>query len=377
MAERGALKALDPNVKKAGKGGLGAPASKIPRAVNAARPEIDSATKQNLEAKLHEVLDEYEELRTRFGELEAENRKLTVENINMEEEAGEWKKSYESLQAEGTELFQTYERKCTMLKEVSKQLEDYKSKVAERDARLKEAQSSKDAAEQERDELREKVKANHEVVGKQESRYLALKDEHNQTLAKLDTLQQQLRDAMRAAPRADGSAHAESLVQPSTRELESLKQQLQDAGEREQKAQQEIAAMQHKLQLLAAQKPSQGPCTSPPPSSDTVGALPAITPLRTATQTPSSRGAPPKTPSGAMLEMTQMSPESLRERAESLLISNDLLRQEVNASKREREEHEETVRNLEAAVGDLKAQVDAAKKQQRCVAPRLALIPKP
>ena len=34
---------------------------------------------------------------------------------------------------------------------------------------------------------------------------------------------------------------------------------------------------------------------------------------------------------------------------------------------REVAEHEETVRNLEAAVGDLKAQLEAAKKQQRCV----------
>ena len=364
MAERGALKSLDPNVKKVSKSGLGAPPSKIPRAGHNGKPSVDS-TKQDLETKLHEVLDEYEELRSRFGELEEDNRKLTVANINMEEEASEWKRSYESLQAEGTELFQTYERKCTMLKEVSKQLDDYKNKLAERDARLKEAQSSKDAAEQERDELREKNKSINEATGKQESRYLALKDEHNQTLAKLDTLQQQLRDALRAAPRPDGITHSESALQTSTTEFEGLKKQLRETEEREKKAQQELSSMQQKVQrLLAQQKASQGPCTSPPPSSDAVGVLSAITPLRTATQTP-GRAGQPKTPSGAMLEMTNMSPESLRERAESLVISNDLLRQEVNASKREREDYEESVRNLEASVRDLKLQVAEANKGAR------------
>ena len=133
MAERGALKALDPNVK-ASKGRLGAPPTKIPRGgANVSKlAEVDGSAKE-MEAKLHDVLDENDELRGQFGELEEYNRKLQVTCINMEEEAAEWKKSYESLQAEGTELFQTYERKCTMLKEASKQLDDHKHKLAEKE----------------------------------------------------------------------------------------------------------------------------------------------------------------------------------------------------------------------------------------------------
>ena len=132
MAERGALKALDPNAKKGvNRTSIGGPPSKIPRAGG----KLGDG-KSELEAKLHEVLADYDELASQYAELEATNKKLQNSNINMEEEAAEWKKSYESLQAEGTELFQTYERKCAMLKEVSKQLDDLKSKVAERDARL-------------------------------------------------------------------------------------------------------------------------------------------------------------------------------------------------------------------------------------------------
>jgi hypothetical protein len=47
---------------------------------------------------------------------------MKVDMINMQEEAGEWKNSYDSLQAEGRELFQTYERKCTALKQATIQV---------------------------------------------------------------------------------------------------------------------------------------------------------------------------------------------------------------------------------------------------------------
>ena len=362
MAERGALKALDPNVK-ASKGRLGAPPTKIPRGgANVSKlAEVDGSAKE-MEAKLHDVLDENDELRGQFGELEEYNRKLQVTCINMEEEAAEWKKSYESLQAEGTELFQTYERKCTMLKEVSKQLDDHKHKLAEKDARFKKLQSSKDSAEHERDELREKTKTHNEASGKHESRFLNLKDEHNQTLAKLDTLQQQLRDAMRATPRAaDAPLPA---TQTNTAELDNMKKQLAEAGEREKKVRDELQSMQLHVQHLMAKQTDDGACTSPLFADDTVGALPSMTPRRIASQTP-GRGAPPKTPSGAMMEMSNMSPESLRERAESLIISNDLLRQELNASKRDSADNEETVANLESAVSELKSHVDDYKKKVR------------
>ena len=359
MAGRGApLRILDPNVK-AGATGLAAPPSKIPRSANAGKTG-DSA-KQELETKLHEVLDENDELRSQFGELEEQNRKLRVQFINMEEEAGEWKKSYESLQTEGTELFQTYERKCTMLKEASKQLDEHKHKLAERDGLLKDMQRSKEGAEQERDELREKVKLHNEAIGKHETRYLTLKDEHNQTLERLDALQQQLRDAMRGAPRADAALQPEHTAQHNSAQLESMRKQVKDVGDREQKALAELHAAKQQVQRLMAQQ-SASACTSPLASEGHVGALSAITPCRVASQTP-GKGAPPKTPSIAMMEMTHLSPESLRERAESLLISNDLLRQELNASKRERDDYAESVASLEAAVRDLKSQVDDCKKK--------------
>jgi len=361
MAGRAApLRALDPNVK-AGASGLAAPPSKIPRSTTAGK--TGDGAKQELETKLHEVLDEYDELRNQYGELEEQNRKLRVECINMEEEATEWKKSYESLQTEGTELFQTYERKCAMLKEVSKQLDEHKHKLAERDGLLKEVSSSKEVAEQERDELREKVKLHSEAMGKHETRYLTLKDEHNQTLAKLDDLQQQLRDAMRGATRADTAAQPVT-AQQSMEQLESTRKLLKEAEDREQKAMAELHTAKQHVQRLMAQQSAGATCASPLASDATVGALSVITPCRVTSQTP-GKGAPPKTPSVAMMEMTNLSPESLRERAESLLISNDLLRQELNASKRERDDHAESVASLEAAVRDLKSQVDECKKSMR------------
>jgi chromosome segregation ATPase len=367
MAERGALKALDPNAKKASKGGLGGLPSKIPRTVNKTG-EADSTAKQELEARLNEVLSEYDELALQYSALEEQNRKLQVEGINLEEEASEWKKSYESLQTEGTELFQTYERKCAMLKEVSRQLEDYKSKVVERDERLKNMEGSLESVTLERDELREKAKAHSEVVSKHESRYLTLKDEHNQTLAKLDALQHQLREAQRNAMRIDGTGPAAAMPATSvnTTELSNMQNQLNEANMREKRACEELQSVKQQVQKLMAQQSAQsGACTSPlSASEDAVGNLPVKTPLRMA----GMGNAPPKTPSGAMLEMDSLSPDSLRERAESLLISNDLLRDELLVAKREQQTHEETLTTLNDALREHKAWLDEAKKAARLAA---------
>ena len=356
MAERGALKALDPNAKKGvNRTSIGGPPSKIPRAGG----KLGDG-KSELEAKLHEVLADYDELASQYAELEATNKKLQNSNINMEEEAAEWKKSYESLQAEGTELFQTYERKCAMLKEVSKQLDDLKSKVAERDARLKSAQSEKDEAEKELCTLRENAKTHSEALSRHESRYLTLKEEHNQTMVKLEELQQQLRDAQRSVNLSGTDAVAVDTV-----ELDQVTKRLNEALASEASARAELAKVKARLGSLEAANKTQGAlsCTSPLPT-DSVGALPSFTPLRTGA-TP-GKGMVPKTPSGAMMEMESMSPESLRQRAESLLISNDLLRQELNAAKRELDAHNETVAALESEVRDYKAQVNDAKKAARC-----------
>ena len=314
MAERVALKPLDPNARMS-KSAIGTASSKIPRAANAGKSsENDGNEKQALEAKLHEVLDEYDEVRTQYGELEEHSRQLKVAYINMEEEAAEWKKSYESLQAEGTELFQTYERKCAMLKEVSRQLEDHKQKLVERDARLKELQRSKESAEQERDEQREKTKAQNDIISKHESRYLSLKEEHNQTLVKLDALQQQLREAMRSAPRPDNAPQQEVVGTLDTLQIKKMEKMLEEADTREKKAREELQSVKQQMHRLM--QGDNTACTSP----DNVSAL------QVTSATP-ARGFLPKTPSGAMLEMANLSPESLYERAESLLISNDLLRQ--------------------------------------------------
>jgi hypothetical protein len=68
-----------------------------------------------------------EDLRKANARLEEENRKHAVEAINQQEEIAEWQRAYESLQTEGQELFQTYERKCTMLKQSHKELEEHKA----------------------------------------------------------------------------------------------------------------------------------------------------------------------------------------------------------------------------------------------------------
>jgi ribonuclease D len=46
-------------------------------------------------------------------------------------------------------------------------------------------------------------------------------------------------------------------------------------------------------------------------------------------------------------------------------LTRELAWQELNASKREREQHEETLVNLEAAVRDLKAEADDSKRKLR------------
>ena len=67
MAERGALKALDPNAKKGvNRTSIGGPPSKIPRAGG----KLGDG-KSELEAKLHEVLADYDELASQYAELEA------------------------------------------------------------------------------------------------------------------------------------------------------------------------------------------------------------------------------------------------------------------------------------------------------------------
>lgn len=71
--------------------------------------------------------DAVEDLRKANARLEEENRKHAVEAINQQEEIAEWQRAYESLQTEGQELFQTYERKCTMLKQSHKELEEHKA----------------------------------------------------------------------------------------------------------------------------------------------------------------------------------------------------------------------------------------------------------
>ena len=280
MAERVALKPLDPNARMS-KSAIGTASSKIPRAANAGKSaENDGNEKQALEAKLHEVLDEYDEVRTQYHP-----------RTSLRSTAG-----------------------SDMLKEVSRQLEDHKQKLVERDARLKELQRSKESAEQERDEQRDKTKAHNDIISKHESRYLSLKEEHNQTLVKLDALQQLLREAMRSAPRADSAPQQEVVGTLDTLQIKKMEKMLEEADTREKKAREELQSVKQQMHRLM--QGDNTACTSP----DNVSALQA-------TSATPARGFLPKTPSGAMLEMANLSPESLYERAESLLISNDLLRQ--------------------------------------------------
>ncbi len=151
-----------------------------------------AASKNEIETKMHEVLDEYDELRKAYSVLQDTNREMKVAMINLEEEASEWKRSYESLQVEGRELFQTYERKCTALKQVSQQLEEAKAGISEKEQMLKTLKQQIEGLTEEERELKAKCHTQAEAASKHEMRYLSLKTEHQQTLAMLDSLNAQL-----------------------------------------------------------------------------------------------------------------------------------------------------------------------------------------
>lgn len=150
------------------------------------------AAGQDIETKMHEVLDEYEELRKRYAALEETNREMKVSLINVEEETSEWRTSYEGLQAEGRELFQTYERKCTALKQASLQLEEVKTSLADREHKLSAANQELERLRADDREHKSKFQVQAETASKQEIRYLSLKDEHLQALVKIDNLAAQL-----------------------------------------------------------------------------------------------------------------------------------------------------------------------------------------
>ena len=239
-----------------------------------------------------QLSDSPDELKKMIHKLEEEVRSKQVEAINQQEEIAEWQRSYDSLQTEGQELFQTYERKCNMLKQAHKELEEAKVQLLAKDKSVTAAVADRDAANNERDELRAKVKAQAEAAAAAEERFFTLKLDHARALERLDELEAQLNAASFAARApspahlsthgaADGAriAELESEVAQLNAKLEELRK-VQDAEPR--------------LQEAAAS-----------PAGDRALPLSAITPSRKFMTPGKTRAASaaPRTPSALMLEV--------------------------------------------------------------------------
>ncbi|KAJ1467839.1 hypothetical protein T484DRAFT_2315140 [Baffinella frigidus] len=274
--------------------------------------------------------DAVEDLRKANARLEEENRKHAVAAINQQEEIAEWQRAYESLQTEGQELFQTYERKCTMLKQSHKELEEHKALTLAQGKGVVAAEADRNAAVQESEELRVRVKAMSEAAEAAEERFYSIKEEHSRSLARLDEVEVQLRAASFAAraPTGDGVDAAKIVsLESSVATLEATIKELRQA------------------QSVALEGSGAG--------EDAVSALPQMTPSRAksaAFLTPGKSKKPaaaPRTPSGFMLEVDCLSPDGLKEHLESLAISNDLLRQELAGIRKERDSQSEELRAAE------------------------------
>lgn len=144
--------------------------------------------KKDAETKLLEVLDTYDELRKAYDELEQTSKSNENGKINAEEDILEYKSQYESLQAEGQELYKAYDRKCIMLKQLGEQLEESKKDVAAKTLALSTTDAELKATTHERDELREKVHAQTDSIAQHEADYLSLKDEYNRAQNRIEKL---------------------------------------------------------------------------------------------------------------------------------------------------------------------------------------------
>ncbi|EKX35853.1 hypothetical protein GUITHDRAFT_118000 [Guillardia theta CCMP2712] len=312
-----------------------------------------SSEKEFLSNKLNEVLDDYEELRKAYDELHEHNKQLKVELINTAEESSEWKNSYESLQTEGSELFKTYERKCTMLKQVTAQLEEQKSTMQEKENRMNAMQQELRDSQADRDDLRAKVKAQSELLNRQESEYLELKSEYNQLLEKLELLEGESRGLAR--PASSGPAESSSRLENERIEFAVHK------------SMEEIVKLEEIVKKLWASNWNQGGCVDNRSTENfSVFKTPSRTPGRNLH----------KTPSRVIAEIEQLSPSALQERAESLIIRNDLLRQELDASKREREERKEYAQSCEIALQERIKDLDEERRRSDALSDKLELLSK-
>jgi hypothetical protein len=308
---------------------------------------VCAQSKGNIEKSMHEILDEYDQLQSSYRDLEKENHELRVALINSEEDVAEWKRSYESMQEEGNQLFQAYDRKCNSLKQLGVQLAECKSALEENKNYAAQVESELQSARELHDELKSKCRSQSELNSKQESRYFALKEEYNDTLSRLEFLERQRCSAADAIP---APTDCEPLpIAALITDIARLAATIDQCH---------AAARSIPPRPLPARADETGAFADADGGWRDAAELPAGLDSPTAGQrgpgeahlfslhdavgggggwghsTPrrgSGRGAAaaaaPKTPGQAFLQMEALSPLSLREHAESLAISNDLLRQ--------------------------------------------------
>ena len=292
-------------------------------------------SKGEIEKRLHEVLDDNFELEKQFNDIQQENKDLRVALINSQEDVEEWKRSYEALQEEGNQLFQTYERKCNMLKQVGVQLTECKSSVEEHKQFTTQIEARLQASRAECEDLKQKCRILSESCGKQESLYFSLKEEHNDALSRLEYAERKFSNCSSDIVGRDAEIEplpVANMLGDLSRLASTISQchalvragQLLSINTKERPV--GVGEVEPWRSAEPADSPSagrRGPSESRLSTSSDGGGWDGATPRR-------ERGfaiTAPRTPGQVLLAIEALSPSSLREHAESLAISNDLLRQ--------------------------------------------------
>jgi hypothetical protein len=264
-----------------------------------------------------------------------EIKELRVALINSQEDVEEWKKSYEALQEEGNQLFQTYERKCNSLKQIGAQLTECKASVEEHKQFIIQVQAQLDLSRAECDEMKQKCRAQSESCSKQESLYFSLKEEHNDALSRLEYLERQL--SSRSTDICAQSVSDEPLpIAAILNDLSRLASTINQCHSLvHTKAILSTNQGERIVGALGGESGAADPADSPTAGrrgpresrlsiSSDGGVWNGATPRRGRA---GGLSVAPRTPGQVLLTMEALSPNSLREHAESLAISNDLLRQ--------------------------------------------------
>ena len=287
-----------------------------------------------MNGELKQVLDECDKHRRLNGDLQQENKELRIAFINSKEDVAEWKKSYESKQNEYNQLNQVYELKCNVLKQTEIQLTECKSVLEEHKRHIALIESELLASRQECDELKLRCRSHSEAHAKQESRFFALKEEYSDAFCRyVEFLERKLGCPSDLTSSDDNEPLRIAAILSDLARLASTLDECRAALH----ANPTAAAVAHPraaaVYLDAAAEPANspsaarhGPCESRLSTSSDGGDWPGgATPRRSRSR--AAAAVPLRTPGTVLLTMESLSPSSLREHAESLAISNDLLRQ--------------------------------------------------